>query len=101
MSEAQAAIALLSLEDFPQYQQKNESLYRIYEDRLKQIPGIKLVTPAGVTFSNYQYVVCEIDENNFGLSRDSLIAVLKAENVNARRYFFPGTHRRRCSTAGR
>lgn len=93
MSEAQAAIALLSLEDFPQNQQNNETLFRKYEERLKPIPGIKLVKPAGVTFSNYQYVVCEIDENIFGLSRDSLIAVLKAENVNARRYFFPGTHR--------
>lgn len=93
MSEAQAAIALLSLEDFPRNQQKNESLYRIYEDKLKHIPGIKLVEPAGVTFSNYQYIVCEVDENSFGLPRESLIAVLKAENVNARRYFYPGTHR--------
>jgi dTDP-4-amino-4,6-dideoxygalactose transaminase len=93
MSEAQAAIALLSLEDFPQNQQKNESLYRIYEDRLKHIPGIRLVKPAGVTFSNYQYIVCEVDENSFDLSRESLIAVLKAENVNARRYFYPGVHR--------
>lgn len=93
MSEAQAAIALLSLEDFPQNQHKNEILFRIYEGRLKDIPGINLVKPAGVTFSNYQYLVCEVDENSFGLSRDSLIAVLKAENVNARRYFYPGTHR--------
>jgi dTDP-4-amino-4,6-dideoxygalactose transaminase len=93
MSEAQAAIALLSLEDFPQNQQKNETLFRKYEEKLKHIPGIKLVKPAGVTFSNYQYLVCEVDENIFGLSRDSLIAVLKAESVNARRYFYPGTHR--------
>jgi dTDP-4-amino-4,6-dideoxygalactose transaminase len=93
MSEAQAAVALMSLDDFPQNQQKNETLFRLYEERLKHIPGIKLVKPAGVTFSNYQYVVCEIDKNIFGLSRDSLITVLKAENVNARRYFYPGTHR--------
>lgn len=93
MSEAQAAIALLSLEDFPQNQLNNETLFRRYEKRVGHIPGVKLVKPAGVTFSNYQYVVCEIEENIFGLSRDSLITVLKAENVNARRYFFPGTHR--------
>lgn len=93
MSEAQAAIALLSLEDFPQNQQKNETLFHKYEEGLKHIPGIKLVKPAGVTFSNYQYIVCEVDQDIFGLSRDSLITVLKAENVNARRYFYPGTHR--------
>ncbi|NOT14053.1 MAG: DegT/DnrJ/EryC1/StrS family aminotransferase [Methylotenera sp.] len=93
MSEAQAAIALMSLEDFPKNQQKNKLLFDIYEAQLKHIPGIKLVRPAGVTFSNYQYIVCELDESVFGLSRDSLIAVLKAENVNARRYFYPGSHR--------
>jgi dTDP-4-amino-4,6-dideoxygalactose transaminase len=93
MSEAQAAIALMSLEDFPQNQQKNELLFRQYEKNLNPIPGIKLVQPAGVTFSNYQYVVCEVDEATFGLSRDALIALLKAENINARRYFYPGTHR--------
>lgn len=93
MSEAQAAIALMSLDDFPQNQQHNETLYRKYEERLKHIPGIKLVKPAGVSFSNYQYVVCEVNPDIFGLPRDSLITVLKAENVNARRYFYPGTHR--------
>ena len=34
-----------------------------------------------------------MDEGEFGLSRDLLIALLKAENVVARRYFYPGTHR--------
>ena len=93
MSEAQAAIALMSLEDFPENQQKNKLLFDIYEAQLKHIQGIKLVKPAGVTFSNYQYIVCEVDEDVFGLSRDALIAVLKTENVNARRYFYPGSHR--------
>ena len=93
MSEAQAAIALMSLEDFPENRQKNESLFRAYETKLGRISGIRLVEPAGVTFSNYQYIVCEIDEDTFGLSRDELVTVLKAENVNARRYFYPGTHR--------
>ncbi|AGS38797.1 DegT/DnrJ/EryC1/StrS family aminotransferase [Cycloclasticus zancles] len=93
MSEAQAAIALMSFEDFPQNQQNNEGLFRMYDEGLRRTPGIKLVKPAGVTFSNYQYVVCEVDESIFGLSRDSLIKILKAENVNARRYFYPGAHR--------
>lgn len=93
MSEAQAAIALMSLEDFPENQKKNKMLFDVYQDCLKHIPGIRIVEPAGVTFSNYQYVVCEIDKSLFGLSRDSLIAILKAENVIARRYFYPAAHR--------
>jgi len=92
MSEAQAAIALLSLEDFEVNQKNNEKLFCVYDEMLSSITGIKLIKPAGVTRSNYQYVVCEIDELNFGMSRDSLIEVLKAENVMARRYFYPGVH---------
>lgn len=93
MSEAQAAIALMSLEDFSANQKNNEALYGLYEARLEAIPGLHLVRPAGVSFSNFQYLVCRVDERQFGLPRDVLIEILKAENVVARRYFYPGVHR--------
>ncbi len=93
MSEAQAAIAPMSLEDFPANQKNNEALYRLYETQLSAIPGLYLVRPTGVNFSNYQYLVCAVDEREFGLPRDLLIDLLKAENVVARRYFYPGVHR--------
>ena len=35
----------------------------------------------------------EIDDDLFGLSRDLLRSVLRAEGVRARRYFKPGIHR--------
>ena len=92
MSEAQAAVALMSLEDFPANQANNATLYEAYSDRLRNIPGLRLVRPFGASFSNYQYVVCEVDEIEFGLSRDLLLDVMKAENVIARRYFYPGLH---------
>ncbi|MBE0627424.1 MAG: DegT/DnrJ/EryC1/StrS family aminotransferase [Burkholderiales bacterium] len=93
MSEAQAAIALMSLEDFPANQKNNEALYRLYEAQLNAIPGLHLVRPSGVDFSNYQYLVCRLDEHEFGLPRDLLIEILRAENVVARRYCYPGMHR--------
>jgi dTDP-4-amino-4,6-dideoxygalactose transaminase len=37
--------------------------------------------------------VVEVDADRAGLSRDELVAVLVAENVLARRYFYPGCHR--------
>ena len=93
MSEAQAAIALMSLEDFPANQRNNEVLHRLYAAQLNAIPGLHLFKPTGVSFSNYQYLVCRLDEREFGLPRDLLIDILKAENVVARRYFYPGLHR--------
>ena len=43
--------------------------------------------------NNYQYVVVEVDGERAGLSRDQLQRLLQAENVIARRYFYPGCHR--------
>jgi dTDP-4-amino-4,6-dideoxygalactose transaminase len=92
MSEAQCAIALMSLEDFSVNQQNNETLYRCYEAHLAGISGIHLFNPSGITFSNHQSVVCQIDESEFGLSRDALIALLKAENIDAQRCIYPSSH---------
>ena len=35
----------------------------------------------------------EIDESLTGISRDEIVMALHAENVLARRYFYPGCHR--------
>lgn len=92
MSEAQCAIALMGLEDFSANQQNNEILIEIYEAQLAEISGLRLIKPTGVSFSNYQNVVCQINEAKFGLSRDKLITLLKAENVDVRSCSQLGLH---------
>jgi dTDP-4-amino-4,6-dideoxygalactose transaminase len=92
MSEAQAAIALLSLNGFPQILQRNQQLFEVYQRGLADVPGIRLLQPQRVSRTNYQYVVCEVDAATFGLTRNELKSVLHAENVLARRYFSPGVH---------
>lgn len=93
MSEAQAAIALLSLKGFPAILDRNRALFDAYAAGLAGVAGLRLLRPRAVSRTNYQYVVCEIDATEFGLDRDQLHAVLRAENVLARRYFYPGIHR--------
>ena len=93
MSEAQAAVALLSLDNFPRIIERNQGIFAAYRDAFAGLPGLRLIEPQAVSTTNYQYVVCEIDAERFGLSRDELQAVLRAENVLARRYFYPGIHR--------
>jgi dTDP-4-amino-4,6-dideoxygalactose transaminase len=43
--------------------------------------------------NTYHYIVVEIDEAITGISRDHIVEILQAENVLARRYFYPGCHR--------
>ena len=93
MSEAQAAVGLMILDDFPANRANNAALFGRYRSGLATIPGLTLLEPPGVTASNHQYCVCIVDEGEFGLSRDLIVDLLKAENVLARRYFYPGAHR--------
>jgi dTDP-4-amino-4,6-dideoxygalactose transaminase len=87
MSEAQAAIALLSLEDYPSTQEKNKQFFELYKTHIDQISGMRLLEPALVDNCNYRYVCCEIDAHQFGLTRNNLIDILKAENLHVQHYF--------------
>ena len=92
MSEISAAMGLTGLESVEDFIAVNRGNYRAYEAGLQQIPGIQLVVYDERERCNYQYVVIEVDERAAGISRDDLVCVLHAENVLARRYFFPGCH---------
>ncbi len=93
MSELSAAVGLTSLEhvrDLIQINQRNQEAYR---RSIGQLPGITVREFGRAGNHNYQYVVVAIDADKAGLSRDDLLCVLRAENVLARRHFFPGCHR--------
>lgn len=93
MSEASAAMALTSLESLDIFIQRNKTNYLRYKELLGAIPGIRLIDYDLREKTNFQYIATEVDEEEFGLGRDDLLAVLHAENVFARRYFYPGCHR--------
>ena len=92
-SEAQAALALLSFEDFPANRERNKALFQAYRAGVGAIPGLTVVEPRGVELSNHEHLACRVDESRFGLSRDDLARLLQAENVQAARPFYPGSHR--------
>ncbi|MFW2545274.1 DegT/DnrJ/EryC1/StrS family aminotransferase [Primorskyibacter sp. 2E107] len=93
MSELHAAMGLCNLDVFEQTRAAARAIHAGYRDGLAGVAGITLKCPAPEEDNNHHYVVCEIDESALGLSRDALLSVLSAENVFARRYFFPGGHR--------
>ncbi|HZS82274.1 MAG TPA: DegT/DnrJ/EryC1/StrS family aminotransferase [Stellaceae bacterium] len=93
MSEAQAAVALLSLDDFEANRRHNLALRCAYEEGLRGIPGIGLVEPAGVSTSNHHYVIARLDAAAFGMGAAALAEVLAAENIGARLLIAAGLHR--------
>ncbi len=93
MSEMSAAMGLTALESVYQFVSVNRRNYRLYREELAQIAGLSLQQYDSTECCNYQYIVLEVDETLTGLKRDQIIEVLFADNVLARRYFYPGCHR--------
>jgi len=92
MAEVCAAMGLTGLESLGEFIAINRRNYRHYTEGLSGLRGLKLVTYDETEKNNYQYIVCEIDEDLTGISRDQVVRILHAENVIARRYFYPGCH---------
>ena len=93
MSEISAAMGLSSLESLDHFVEVNRNNYRLYREELRGLPGVRMVAYNEKERCNYQYIVLEIDDAVTGVCRDRLQQVLQAENIIARRYFYPGCHR--------
>ncbi len=93
MNEVQAAMGLVSLDNMQAFVAHNRDNYLAYREGISAIPGLDLLEYQLEERNNYQYIIIEVDEAVFGLSRDELAMVMAAENVDVRRYFYPGCHR--------
>ncbi len=93
MSEISAAMGLSALDQLDGFIETNRKNYSTYKECLDSVPGVRIVPYDEQERNNYQYVVIEIDSTITRIQRDRLLEILEAENVIARRYFFPGCHR--------
>jgi dTDP-4-amino-4,6-dideoxygalactose transaminase len=93
MTEICAAMGLTSLEAIDELVATNRRNHNAYAEQLRDLPGTCLVHYDAGANNNFQYVVLQVDGNVAPLNRDELLQVLHAENVLARRYFWPGCHR--------
>lgn len=93
MTEVCAAMGLTNLEGIGDLVAVNSGNYQAYREGLAGIPGLELIDYDADERGNFQYIVAEVDESRAGLTRDELVEWLHAENVLARKYFWPGCHR--------
>lgn len=91
MVEVCAAMGLTNLDYIDTVIAANRRNYEAYRAGIADIPGLGLLAYDESESNNYQYVVMEVGED-FPASRDEIIAALHAENILARKYFWPGCH---------
>jgi dTDP-4-amino-4,6-dideoxygalactose transaminase len=93
MNEFEAAMGLTSLDAMAGFVRRNRRNYAQYRTLLAELPGVTVLDYEPAHRTNFHYVVVEIDAARAGLGRDEIVSALWAENVLARRYFYPGCHR--------
>lgn len=91
MTEVSAAMGLTGLESLDEFVKINRRNYHAYQKALRDVPGLSLIHYDESERCNFQYIILEVAPE-FPLKRDELIQVLHAENILARKYFWPGCH---------
>ena len=89
MNEIQAAMGLLQLKHVDVLIEKRRTVDRLYREGLKNVKGIRLLSPEPNVCYNHSYFPVLVDEEFYGKSRDALYEELKRNNIYGRRYFYP------------
>jgi dTDP-4-amino-4,6-dideoxygalactose transaminase len=92
MSELHAAVALESLADFDGHLERRREIARRYAAALESVDGVRVQHVDAGDRSTWKDFTIAVDDD-FGVTRDELVAVLRAEGVGTRNYFDPPVHR--------
>ena len=88
MSEFNAALGLLQLKYFKRVRESRRRIDQRYRELLADTPGIAPLAPPTDADPNYSYFPILVTAD-YPLHRDALYDALKAEEIYARRYFYP------------
>lgn len=88
MSELNAAIGLLQLQEMDAVFAARAAVAQRYRDALGGVPGLRLVDSDSLHVRNHSYFPVLVGAG-FPLARDAVYARLKAAGIHARRYFHP------------
>jgi len=92
MTEVCAAMGLSNLDVLDEVFAINRRNHSSYKNAFSGMKGLSLIDYPEKETNSHHYIVMEVDEG-FSTSRDQIISSLHAENVLARKYFWPGCHK--------
>ncbi len=93
MSELHAVLALNSFKMLEAAAQHRNRIVQYYRERLSKLPGIGFQKIAPCDRSSYKDFSIVVDENEFGLDRQSFYNALLAEGIQTRVYYSPVLHK--------
>ena len=94
MNEFQAAMGICNLRHLDEEIAKRKIVVERYRQRLSGVEGICLCQPQDGVESNYAYFPAVFD--GYKYTRNEIFEMLKAQEITARKYFFPLTNSFEC-----
>jgi dTDP-4-amino-4,6-dideoxygalactose transaminase len=91
MNEFAAAMGLCNLRRVGEAIASRKEAALRYRARLEGVPGVQLAAVQPGVNSNYAYFPVVFRPEEFGCTRDDVLAALAAHNVAGRKYFYPLT----------
>ena len=96
MNEFCAAMGICNLRHLEEEIAKRKVIVELYRSHLDGVEGIKLAPIQKDVESNYSYFPVVFDKKIFGTDRDEVFDALAANNIGARKYFYPLTNTFEC-----
>lgn len=91
MIEVCAAMGLTNLRMIEDIFSRNKQNYNTYHQSFTDIENIKLISYPSNEKNSHHYITIELS-GNLKNKRDHIVDILQAENILARKYFWPGCH---------
>lgn len=93
MSELHATVALHNLDYLDAAVQRRNDLVRIFARRIADVPGLRLQRIDAQDVSTYKDLTVVVDRDVVSLEMTQLVAALRADGIDTRRYYSPPIHR--------
>lgn len=97
-SEIHAAMALAALDDVDAQVLRNRDRYYAYKRLIPTVPQIRLVEFDESERCGYKNIVVEL-QDGWPVKRERVLAILHAEHMLSRPYYFPALHQKRTDYA--
>jgi len=96
MDEFRAAMGICNLRRIGDSLADRKRVYERYMQHLQGVKGITIPGPQQDVVWNYAYMPVVFDEKEFGKNRDMVFEQLKAQDIIARKYFYPALNDMTC-----
>ncbi|MGN6669555.1 MAG: aminotransferase class I/II-fold pyridoxal phosphate-dependent enzyme [Trinickia sp.] len=98
LNEVHAAMALAALDDVDAQVERNRQRYYAYKRLIPTVPDMRLLTFDESERCGFKNIVVEL-QDGWPVKREHVLAILHAEHMLSRPYYFPTLHQKRTEYA--